>query len=193
MSTETYSITSDFTNTTVVEISQLKKEILAESGITTTLTRIDNTGDQVDIVFDSAISGGEKTILDNLVANYLNIIEVPVTYTTILNNVISTSVKTTTPKRVCTFIYEGSNSIGSIGKIVAIAYKSSTITDYTIKITDKTNNLTIAEETFTNDNEDAIEFASISNVPTTRAKIEISMKGSGNQKVYIESITFYLL
>ena len=67
--TETYSLSADFANNILT--SQLQLEIINEPGITTTLLRIDVSGDVVDIVFLSTISPGEKTILDTLITDHI--------------------------------------------------------------------------------------------------------------------------
>jgi hypothetical protein len=69
VSTETYSLSGDFPNQ-LCDPYQLTVEI-EESSITTPLEYINvsvSSADNVDIVFESAISGGEKTTLDGLVA-----------------------------------------------------------------------------------------------------------------------------
>lgn len=61
-----YSIASD-TENAKVDSPKLVTEI-TNSSITISLTRIDTSGDDLSIIFDSAISGGEETTLDGLVA-----------------------------------------------------------------------------------------------------------------------------
>lgn len=128
MSTESYSIITDFLLTSEVDPFQLKTEIEADSGITTSITRIDVNGDIVDIIFVSAISGGEKTNLDTLIANYLNIIP-PVFDTTqafIQNNISenklfsgTASLKTglTFSVTSCSYIINGTNYNSLPGEI----------------------------------------------------------------------------
>ena len=62
----TYSISGDFPNAKE-DSSRLSREIL-DSSISTPLERIDTDGDDCDIWFDDALSGGDKTTLDGLVA-----------------------------------------------------------------------------------------------------------------------------
>ncbi len=64
--TETYSIAGDFSSG--FNLSQLAQEILEDVTITTALTRIDRRADVVDIVFATALSGGEQTALNAVVA-----------------------------------------------------------------------------------------------------------------------------
>lgn len=78
--TETYSKSVDFGNE--LAPGQLANEIDADVSITTALLRIDVDGDTVYIVFQSTITGGEKTALDAVVAAHVpaitnNIFSVP--------------------------------------------------------------------------------------------------------------------
>jgi hypothetical protein len=62
----TYSISTDFPNEKV-SVSRLTSEIQT-SAIITALSSINTNGDDCDIWFKDALSGGDETILDNLVA-----------------------------------------------------------------------------------------------------------------------------
>nr|QBK87335.1 MAG: uncharacterized protein LCMAC201_02450 [Marseillevirus LCMAC201] len=64
--TETYGKSADFGGQ--LAPGQLHPEIVADPGITTTLLRVDVNSDVVDIVFQSTISGSEKTALDAVVS-----------------------------------------------------------------------------------------------------------------------------
>ena len=67
--TETYSKSGDFGG--AIATGQLHTEIENEGGIATTLLRVNMTADVVDIVFQSTVSGGEKTTLDTLVSTHV--------------------------------------------------------------------------------------------------------------------------
>lgn len=189
--TKTKSITSDFSNN--FNSTNLKKEI-ENSNMTPNLIRIDRLGDSIDIIFDTELTGGDETTLNSIISGHD--ITVPVRYTNTINNILrQNEINDTSYKRACTFIYEGSDYINSIVKIGAIAYKSSTIDSYTILVEDKTHNTVIAESTFTNEDELMVDLTPITNIPTTRSKIEVFIKktgGSKSQKAYVESVTFYL-
>ncbi len=66
--TTTYnkSITTDFGGS--LKSWQFHNEIVAETKITPTLSSIDTVGDVVNIIFTSALSAGEQTTLDGLIA-----------------------------------------------------------------------------------------------------------------------------
>lgn len=62
----TYSLSTDFSGNISPHI--LVDEVDADPGITPTCTKVNLSGDIVDIFFDIALSGAEQIILDNLVA-----------------------------------------------------------------------------------------------------------------------------
>jgi hypothetical protein len=62
----TYSISVDFPNS-IVETSRLTNEIRV-SAIVTALNRIDTAADDCDVWFNDALSGGDQTLLDGIVA-----------------------------------------------------------------------------------------------------------------------------
>lgn len=191
-STYTYSLSSDFGGN--LRISHLHLDVIAEAGITPTLTRIDMEGDNVDIVFDSALSAGEQTTLNNVVSAYTYV--TPVNYdNTIKFNIKNRETSNTSYTREDTLIYEGSNNTGDIKKILAVGYMDSGVTNFSIKINDKTNNNIIAENSFTDTTESILELTPISNVPTERSILELQIKktgGAGSKKCYVDSVTLYL-
>lgn len=69
--TYVYSIVGDFS--AGIEPSQLQDAIVA-SAIATAITRIDTIADVVNIIFPSALSGGDQTLLDGLVAAHVPVI-----------------------------------------------------------------------------------------------------------------------
>lgn len=64
----TYSITGDFPNQ-LVNVPLLKQEV-GDSAIATALSYIDIEGDSCDVWFVDALSGGDQTILDGIVATH---------------------------------------------------------------------------------------------------------------------------
>lgn len=187
----TKSITTDFGGN--FNSTNLKNDIVSQ-GLTPNLLRIDRLGDSIDIVFDGALSAGEVTLLgSNIIANHSSVAIQK--YTAVINNIPKiVQSKNSNYTRICTFRYEGSNYIDDIKKIVAISYMDDDATDYSILIEDKTNDLIIAETTFTNTSEESVVLTPINNVPTSTAKIEVYIKINGDKKhyVYVESVIFYL-
>lgn len=68
MTTYTKSLVSDFGSS--LQLDQFHTEIEDDTTIITTLQGVNLNGDVIDIVFDSALSGGESTQLDILISNH---------------------------------------------------------------------------------------------------------------------------
>lgn len=192
MATYTYSLSSDFGGN--LKSRQLHDEIVAEGSISPILSGILTNDDVVDIVFNSSLSAGEQTTLNGLVSahspvNYAN-------YTAILKfGVRKTAINSGNYYRQGTLIYEGTNSVGTIKKILAIGKRHSGATGISIKISDKTNGNIIAENTFTETKESILELTPINNLPTDRAILELYTKrigGSNSKKGYLDSVTVYI-
>jgi len=190
--TYTKSIATDFGGN--FRSDNLVSEINAQS-FTPNLLRVDRTGDVVNMVFDASLSGGEETILNNTVIPNHSAV-VPVFYKGTINNVLrNNQINSSTYKRVSSFIYEGSNTIYTISKILSVGYMDSGVTSYSILIEDITHNNVISENTFTNTTEQILALTPINNIPTTQSKIEISVKkigGNNSKYANVESVTFYL-
>ena len=193
MSEHTYtkSITNDFGGN--FNSTNLKNEI-ESNGIARNLLRIDRIGDVVKCVFDGSLTTSEETTLTTSVTNHDT--SVDPTYSNTINNVLrDNEYKDKSYKRCCTFIYEGTSKIQPITKINAIGYMDEDVDSYSILVEDKTNGNIIAENTFTNTEETDIELTPINNIPTTKSRIEVSIKKTGGKNkdvAYVESITFYL-
>ena len=195
MSTYNYSISTEFGGATGLNMSQLHDAIVAEAGITPTLDGLNSTGDSLDIVFTSALSGGEQTTLDSLVASH-----VPDNSPPRLNfysfDPKKESINSTSYSKFGTFKYDGSDVIGAINYIDVVAYKGDSATSYSVRIYDRTNDRVVAEATdLTNTIEEIQSLGTVSNIPTQKAVFEVQAKrvgGNGNgRKVYIEQVIIY--
>lgn len=69
MATYTYSVTTDFGGTSPL-LPQLQQDII-DSSIAKTVIGITMTGDDVDITFNSSLTGGEQDTLNTVVSNYI--------------------------------------------------------------------------------------------------------------------------
>ena len=67
--TEIYSISTSFPND--LDEYQLKIQILANIGITIPCINVSRNGDELNIIFATQISSTEKTILNNMITNYV--------------------------------------------------------------------------------------------------------------------------
>ncbi len=188
-----YSISADFPGGSINE-SKLKTEIDA-SAIVSVLNRIDTTGDTAYIVFDSALSPTDKTILDGdttspaggLIADHDNTPYVVSSYTeTVYPRVDNT--KLTTWKTMLKYNINGTARV--MNSVRVMSYVESGATSYGIRIYDSTNRAIIAERTFTNTTEQLNDITTLSNIPTNVATIEFQLKvtGNGSKKAFIDSI-----
>lgn len=191
--TETYSISNpSHFNGTTPQLSQLETEI-ANSSIATSVSYSMRDGDVVDIIFVSTISGADKTTLDGLVSSHTPTISPQ--YTPIGTIVPrNTEFSNSSYMRIGTFVYPGTKHVDDITKVSAISYKDSGVTSYSIRIFDNTNSTNICSGTFTNNTESVTSLTTMSNMPAENAIFEAHIKtigGTGNQKMHIDSITFY--
>ena len=191
--TETYSISNpSHFNDVEPTLSQLQTEISDSSIASGAIQYITRTGDSVDIVFDTTINAGDKTTLDGLVTAHT---PADTTVYTPIGTILprSNNYNNTSFQRIGTFVFQGTNH-QSLTKICGVSYMDSGVTDYTIRVFDIINSLEIASGTFSNTSESIVHLGTISNLPTVSAIFEAQIKktgGTGNQKVYIDSITFY--
>ena len=190
--TTTYnkSVTTDFSGSTP-NLDKFHSEIV---GGISGLQGITMTGDSVDIIFDAALSEGEQTTLNNLIAAHDNIIvKNKINFYTIYPK--NSSVKALSYITSAVFKYGGSDNIGIIDYIEILAYKDSNITSYSARIYSKTSGLVIAEKTgITNDTDAIVDLGTISNIPVQQEIFELQIKktgGNGNNNVYIDSIIIY--
>ena len=192
--TYTYSLSVDFGGNLATD--QLRTEIEADGGIAPTcLAVVSNltTPDDVDIIFDAALSGGEETTLDGIVAAH---VVQPTSISTNSFTLVPTITKYRSTKytRVYAIIYAGSNNVGTINRMFAVSHMDSALTNYSLKVFDTTNRNILAENTFTNTKEQIVELTPINNIPTDQALLELHVKltGSGG-KVYVNSALFEYL
>ena len=190
--TETYSLSGDFTSG--LDVVQLWQEIDADVGIAPSLYTVNNEngGDDVNIVFASALSAGEKTTLDALVSAHTVVISV--FYTSLIPIQTRTDdYKNTNYIRLGSTTFPGVKAIGSIHKITSYSYMDNAVTSYSIKLIDKQSGLTIAEGTFTNTEEERQDLGTISNMPTSETTLEIFGKRTGgtgkNKYFHINNVT----
>lgn len=184
----TKSYATDFSSQLVNH--QLQEVIEADTNITTTILRVDRTGDVVDIVFESEPSVGEKTLIDAHIASHSSMItEEPDDQFVMIPKKDYYNNKTYT--RFLSFEYIGSN-IKRITGISVKSYVQKSDSTYSILVEDDSGGNTIAENTFTNMTEQYNVLTPLSSIPSTTANITFSVKSPGKDKVYIDSIIIYL-
>lgn len=169
--------------------AQLHQEILEQivSPVLTGITDID--AENVRFDFDSSLSGGQITTLDNIISEYTPIIpeDVPEKFADVyINKTISSSAYS-----VCgSFFFPGTLSGGSISKIKVLSNLTNGSIFY-IKIYDKNNKKVIAETSFTNTNSAYNDVGTLSNLPFSSTIIEIQAKSPSSSKAYIDNASIF--
>jgi hypothetical protein len=167
--------------------SQFFKEINDSTEITTNLISITEIEDAINITFESEPPLNEISELNTLISNHIPQKKEGIYSNTILinNNVINTNIY----KKMASFIFNGTENM-NVTNIKFIGYLESG-TSYDVRITDITNNKIIANNNFTNINENINDLGAINNLPLKQSKFELSSKinGGSSSKAYIESIS----
>jgi hypothetical protein len=189
MSNYNKSIATDFGGN--FNIDTFKSDIY-DSSITATLTALGSHGDNVFVGFTPALSGAEETTLNSLISthNGASDISYSQTHTAYAKKDFY---KDTSYKDISTYMYDGSDKLGPIKEIVCVAYKDSSVTDFSIRIYDDTNNNIIAENTFSNSSRVFLTLTPLTNIPMKKAIITVQIKktgGNNKQYVHIENIQF---
>lgn len=186
----TKSLSTDFGG--VLNSEQLRQEIIDDGIITTEHYGLQTIGDVVTLFFAGSLSGAELTQLDVVIAAHS-----PVTVQTYTQTHTAYArkdfYKETAYKDISTYIYDGSNDLGTIKDILCVAYMDAGVDSFSIRIYDDTHNSVIAEKTFTNDDRQSLSLAPLANIPTGKSIITVQIKKTGGntkQYVYIENIQF---
>lgn len=166
----TKSLSGDFSGS--LNTDQLHQEILdsAITNVTTNFDGINVDGDVVQIMFISALSGGDLAILNALIAAYVAVFR---------GSNIATAYS-----RVYQFAQPYYQIIGKLSfkgtdvwdltNIEVSTWMDTGVTSYSIKIYDPTNVQIISENTFTNTDPSAIQqITPINNLPTSPTLFEI--------------------
>lgn len=186
--TETYSksLSSDFGGDLKPE--QLKEEIEAEPGIAPTCIVVFNVGDDVDITFDSALSGAEQTTLDGLVSSHSS----AVTVGTIVENISvpDNIVDSTSYMTVASLDFPGTAVWNTVTNIKVISMMESDGTNYDIKImnTSVMPPVQICTKNLTNTDEEISDLGTLSNLPVGESIFEVQARVDGTTIAHIKNI-----
>jgi len=180
--TYNYGLAEDFSNG--IREGQLIKEIERDTGITGKVIDIEVSGNNVNIIFESALDGAEQTVLSSVVSNHK-----PIVNNDFRNITFNPSEKEDTVySLVVPFYYGGSRAEGSINEFTIVSNMDPTLSSYSVRVFDVSSKLTLAEETFSNTNLGANTLSSVSNVPEDETMLELHAKITGlSGKVYIQS------
>ena len=190
--TYTRSLSTDFGGS--IKLKQFHEEVVANGGIAPNITGVTMTGDVIEIIFDAALSAGEETTLNGLINVHTADTSKPKEnfYTETAQR---PETQTSSYSRVIRFNYPGSDNAGLIDYVEVISSMDSNVTSYNIRLYDKTNDMVMAELTgLTNTADVANDLGTITNIPTSKAILEIHVKkngGRGNSKVYVDNATIY--
>ena len=182
-----YTMSGDFASG--INTGQLYDEILADTANINiaVIQYININGDDIDVVFDVALTASEQTALDTLVTNHtseLILKKANIGFTECITSSTFYSV-------VFTFIFSGQDEIGVVNKINLVGKMDSGATNYSIKIFDKTNINIIAETTFTNTEDAILVMDSVSNITDSQAIWEVQLKktgGDSSQLAHLKSL-----
>jgi hypothetical protein len=146
--------------------------------------------DLVEIVFQSELSAGELTILNNIISTHNPIPIKPrrIKYTVSpkYGNTVSCHYEV-----ISVFEYGGSNLVGIINYFDLIA-KTDVNNTYSARIYNPENNTVLAQITGLNNLEyEIIDMGNITNIPTENCKLELQVKSDHDKKVSIQSLIVY--
>ena len=190
MSKYTFSLETNFSGN--INISQLHKEIENNTAIIKEFIGISQNNDLVEINFIESLSQEEETELNTIISNHQPIVEITYNQSIIIpfkKEVINNSTYT----KAASFIYSGSNNIGPILLIKIISYMIN-CTSYEVKILNKTHNLIISENSFTNTSQKINNLTPLSNIPTSEVIIEcyIKITSNNNGSVYLDNLIYMI-
>ena len=149
-------------------------------------------GDDLDIIFDSTLSSGDQTTLNDIIDNHDESSIVrrekffsvnPWIYRTKNNKYTS----------LASFSYGGSFHVGPINYIDIVARRTNSSITYDLRVVDTLNSNVLCEQTELDNNEFAvIDMGTISNMPNDPTILDVQVKRSGSNKfVYLSQIVIY--
>lgn len=188
MSIYTYSIYFDFGGVDPV-LDQIHSIIEADTNITVALVGINSNGDDVHIVFESALSGAEETVLDNIVTNYTVVPKTGEQITNIsTNNDIVDSEQYIT---VLVFNFPGINKWKYVSNIKIIACMEDDGASFDVRVYDVTNNNEICSTNISVAEQCVSDLGELTNLPITEAIFELQVKVNGSTTVHVKNINIY--
>jgi len=187
MTTYNKSLSADFGGN--LNQRQFHEEIESEAGITVTLQGITKTGDDIEIIFDSALSAGEQTTLNTLISNHSPSTQAGSQISNI--SIPEHLVESNSYMTITSFNYPGTNFWKNTTNIKVISFMEEGGTDYDVKIYDITNHKKIAEKTFSNTDEDICDLGTLNNLPSNEAIFEVCSRTSGDTIAHVKNVNIY--
>lgn len=184
MATYNKSLATDFGGT--VRVSQLHKEIMAETGITKTLDGINLKGDVVAISFTQALTAGEQNLLNTVITNHIPTTKTGIKISNI--SIFTQKVDETVYKSISNFNFPGTTKIKNTTNFKVISFMEEGGTSYDIRIVDMTNNNVIVSKNLTNTEEGITDLGTINSLPANEAIFELQVKVNDSSVAYVKNI-----
>jgi hypothetical protein len=189
--TETYSVSVDFSGV-APNPSQLEDEIinnqdLINAGVIPNFQGIRTHLDEVYIDFSVALNASEKTVLNGIVSSH-----VPVNTPSLKYKITLFPDRIIFKNSVYTLASASEFDGGSYAIARSISYMKSGVTSYDIQIIDKNNKTVLLTKNLTNTDQSLQDLGVLTNLPSDRTQIEISVRkngGSKHNKVFLYSVT----
>ena len=188
----TKSLSNDFSGG--LNTQQLHSQIVKDVGITANCLTVKSTGGDVDIIFDTSLTGPEETTLDLIIAAHT-----PDNAPSRANFFpVTPAVKaifTESWQLVLSFKFEGSDSVGAINYFDLLAFKNSAVTSYEARIVQRGTDLVLASsDALENDEMEVQTLGAVSNIPNSSTVLELQIKkvgGNKEQGVSIDQLLVY--
>jgi hypothetical protein len=185
----TKSLSSDFGGNLI--LNQFHHEIEADTGITTTFKGLTQTLDDVMIIFDSVLSGGELTTLEALISAHVPDTAAKRVYAYRVYPE-ERKIKSTNWSMVGSFEYPGTIQNGNVVYIDVISAINSSSETYDIYISARGDNSSLGEGTFGNTELKSNELNLFAPFPSNKDIIEILVRSTDRKKtVNIQEIIFW--
>jgi len=155
---------ADFPNGIILDEFQL---LVSSNGLP--ITYIEQTGSDIYLNFSTTLDGTQTTLLNSLISSYT-----PIPIIKKVENIQCnpTSSRVNGYQRVATYTYYPDVIGFTINKIKTLSYMDSGGSNYKIRIINLENAQIIVEQTLTNISIAEIDLGTLSNIPTTRSRID---------------------
>ena len=194
MTIYSYNINTYFP-TGAYNFNYLRKEINDSAISTATVITIKHNREhtEIDITFNSALSGGDQTILDSIVSAHVAYIPSFYDYHERLQT-RETIRASDVPVRIFMYKFPGTIMYGNMQLVTVTGYMDPAVTSYDVEIVDTLTDTTVGTGSFTNTTE-AENIITLSTQPENRAFLEFRVKkigGTVSDVVYIENFDIYI-
>lgn len=185
----TYSLSVDFPDGLMT--NQFHKILADTNSISVNFLGLNVYDDVVEIIYESALSGGEETTLNSIISAYVPS-DGPEKHKSYHVFPTVTSLVSLNWTSVGLFKYGGSLKEGLINYVDVIARTGSSITTYDARIVNTNNGQTLCTVTGLNNTTYQLnDMGNISNIPEEEAIMDIQMRRNGLSTIYIQALVVY--